>query len=60
MTQIPLAHCWACPQAVLIILPANKLSVSLTFPTNVIPVTGMLKGRISKMQLLVGGEAAER
>lgn len=37
--------------------PACKQAVSFThFPTNVIPVTGMSEGRISKMQLLVGGE----
>lgn len=27
MTQIPLSHCRACPRALLIILPANRLSV---------------------------------
>lgn len=39
--------------------PARKQAVSFThFPTIVIPVTGMLEGRISKTQLLVGGEEA--
>ena len=36
--------------------PACKQAVSFThFPTNVIAVTGMLEGRISKRRLLVGG-----
>lgn len=42
--------------------PAGKQAVSFThFPTNVIPVTGMLEGRISKKnpQLLVCGEEAD-
>lgn len=39
--------------------PACKQVVSFThFPTNVIPVTGMLKGRIGKTQLLGGGKEA--
>lgn len=37
--------------------PACTQAVSFThFPTNVIPVTGMLEGRINRRLLPVGGE----